>query len=278
MKKWTMSVALSVSAAAVMTGVLTTTASAHGPAPVSASAVAQHSVKPKAKPTVVLVTGAFEDGSAFSGVTRRLQHDGYTVIVPALPMRSLAGDVAYLQDLLKTVPGPLVLDGHSYGGMVISEVAAENANVKALVYSAAFIPVAGESAGQLDAQFPGSLLGPDTTHTVAYGAGNDLYVNPGSFRALFAGDRSAADAAVAAASQRPLDAAALTEPATAAAPADVPKYAIVATQDKAIPPAAELFEAKRAGATVSEVRSAHDLPTTHPDAVAAVIEQAANHC
>src|SRR6201999_396577 len=99
--------------------------------------------------------------------------------------------------------------------------------------------------------FPGSLLGPDTTYTVAAPGGvTDTYVKPGSFRALFAGDRSAADAAVGAATQRPIAAAALTEPAAAGVPSGVPVYAIVAAQDKGIPPAAERFEAQRVGATI----------------------------
>jgi pimeloyl-ACP methyl ester carboxylesterase len=229
-----------------------------------------------AKPTIVLAYGAFEDGSAWAGVTQRLQHDGYQVVVPALPMRGLASDVAYLNSVVATIPGPVVLGGHSWGGMVISEAAAEHpSQVKALAYIAAFTPKAGESAGQLDMQFPGSLLGPDTTVTKTAPDGTDLYVKPESYHALFAGDRSAADAAASAAEQRPLEASALAEPALHTAPASIPAYAVVATQDKAIPPAAERFMAKRAGAHTIEIRAAHDVTVTHPGAVADLLEQAA---
>jgi hypothetical protein len=147
--------------------------------------------------------------------------------------------------------------------------------VKALVYVAAFEAQAGESAGQLDAQFPGSLLGPDTTFTRTDPDGTDLYVKPESFRALFAGDRSAQDAAASAASQRPIEASALADLATHTAPASIPAYAVVATQDKAIPPQAERFMAKRAGARTVEIRAAHDVTVTHPGAVADFVEQAA---
>lgn len=223
------------------------------------------------KPTVVLVHGAFADGSSWNGVIERLQRDGYDVVAPAVPLRELASDSAYVADVVRSVGGPVVLVGHSYGGAVISQVAAQVPGVKALVYAAAFIPVAGESLGQLNAQFPGSLLGPDTTRTV----GGDLYVKKESFRAVFAGDRSVRDAAVMAAAQRPVVGAVLGEAAAATAPASVPDYAIVATEDRAIPADAERFMAKRAGAWTVEVRSAHDLPVSHPEVVASVIEKAA---
>ncbi|MYS20083.1 Pimeloyl-ACP methyl ester carboxylesterase [Streptomyces sp. DvalAA-14] len=270
-KKWALSAAAAAGAAALLSGVLVTTASAHDSAPGSAPAVARQ----QAKPTVVLVHGAFEDTSGWSGVTSRLQRAGYPVVVPAVPLRGVASDATYLENLLKTIPGPLVLAGHSYGGALIGEVAAHNSNVKALVYAAAFIPQAGETIGALNAQFPGSLLGPDTSYTVDNGNGSDLYIKASSFRDVFAADRPAAQAAVTAAGQRPIDASAFTETITGAAPADIPKYAIVADQDHAIAPAAEQFEATRAGATVYHVRSSHDVAVSHPGTVTSVIERAA---
>lgn len=228
------------------------------------------------EPIALLVYGAFEDGSSWQGVARRLQQDGYPVVVPAIPLRGVASDATYLESIVATVPGPVVLAGHSFGGMLINEVAARRpSQTKALVYVAAFDPAVGETAGGLDAQFPGSLLGPDSTFARPYPGGTDLYVKPESFRALFAGDRSAADAAVSAASQRPIEASALAEPAVHAAPKQIPAYALVATQDQAIPPQAERFMAHRAGAYTVEVRAAHDVSVTHPGAVADLLERAA---
>ena len=231
----------------------------------------------QAKPTIVLLHGAFADASSWSTEIGELQHDGYPVIAPAIPLRGVASDSAYVTDIVRNVNGPVVLVGHSYGGEIATEVAANDPQqVKAIVYAAAYIPQAGENAFALTTQFPGSILGPDTTYTVNYDGGTDLYIKPSSFRALFAGDRSASQAAVGAATQRPINQAALTENAAASVPAGIPLYAIVASQDKAIPPAAEKFMAQRAGATIYTVNSAHDLPVSHPQAVVSVVEHAAH--
>lgn len=228
------------------------------------------------KPTVVLVSGADEDASTWSGVAQRLQHDGYPVIVPGIALRSVAADAAYVGSIVTSVSGPVVLAGHSYGGLVISQVAAaQPTKVKALVYAAALAPVAGESLNGLVTKFPGSLFGPATTFTRPYPGGTDVYVKPESYRAVFAADRTPAQAALAAALQHPVEAAATTEAVKATAPRSVPAYAIVATQDKAIPPATERFMAKRAGAHTVEINSSHDVPVSHPAAVTAVITKAA---
>jgi pimeloyl-ACP methyl ester carboxylesterase len=229
------------------------------------------------KPTIVLVSGAFEDSTSWSGEITALEHDGYPVIAPAVPLRGVASDSAYLTSLVRSIKGKVVLVGHSYGGLLTTEIAAQDPmQVEALVYTAALIPEAGESANQLITQFPGSLLGPDTTYAVPTpGGGTDTYVQPAAFRSLFASDSSASDAAVSAATQRPIASSALGEPAAAGVPTGIPVYAVVASQDKAIPPAAELFEAKRVDATITTVNSAHDLPASHPGAVTAVIERAA---
>jgi pimeloyl-ACP methyl ester carboxylesterase len=228
------------------------------------------------KPTVVLIHGAFADASSWSCEVAELQRDGYSVIAPAVPLRGLASDSAYVTDVVRNINGPVILVGHSYGGEVATEVAASDPQqIKAIVYAAAFIPKAGESALQLATQFPGSLLGPTTSYTVNFAGGTDLYIKPADFQAVFAGDRTANQAAVAAATQRPATVAALNEPAAAGVPAGIPLYEIVASQDKAIPPAAEEFMAKRAGATVYTVNSAHDMPVSHPQVIVSVIEHAA---
>jgi pimeloyl-ACP methyl ester carboxylesterase len=274
------SVALTGGALA-LTAVFATAAAAHATpaaklattAKTTASTASAH----QPKPTIVLVSGAFEDSTSWSGEITQLQKAGYPVIAPAVPLRGIASDSAYLTGVVRSINGPVVLVGHSYGGLLTTEIAANDPKqVKALVYSAAFIPNAGQTANQLITSFPGSLLGPDTTYTVNLpGGGTDTYVKPADFRSLFAGDRTPAEAAVDAATQRPVESAALAEPVAAGVPKGVPVYAIVASHDMAIPPAAERSEAQQAHAVISTVSSSHDLPTSHPGAVTAVIERAA---
>lgn len=230
------------------------------------------------KPTIVLLHGPFEDASSWSKVTQQVQSEGFPVIAPPVQLRGVASDTAAVEGLLDSVHGPKVLVGHSYGGLLVSELASKTPDVTALVYVAAFIPRAGESAGMLNAQFPGSLIGPATTHQVNSPDGAELYVNTASFPALFAASGSsadAADAAVEAAGQRPSLAAAFDEKVATTAPAQIRKYAIVATEDKAIPPAAERFEAERAGAVITEVHSPHAVPAANPRAVVDVVLGAA---
>ncbi|HEX4356842.1 MAG TPA: alpha/beta hydrolase [Pseudonocardia sp.] len=227
------------------------------------------------KPTIVLLHGAFEDASSWNKVTRQLQAEGYPVLAPAVPLRGVASDTAALQGVVDAVRGPKVLVGHSYGGVLVSELASRTPDVTALVYAAAFIPQAGETAGQLNSRFPGSLIGPTTTHTVPSPDGPQVYVNPASFQELFAAGGDPAEAAVEAASQRPIAAAAFDEKIASTAPATIRKFAIVATGDKAIAPAAERFEAQRAGAVITEVASPHTVPSADPQAVVDVIHRAA---
>jgi pimeloyl-ACP methyl ester carboxylesterase len=156
-------------------------------------------------PTVVLVHGAFADASSWNGVIPKLQAEGYEVIAVANPLRSLAGDSAYVSALLKTIPGPVILVGHSYGGSVISNAALGHYNVKALVYVAGFALEAGESTFGMSAKFPGAKLGAALAPPVALaGGGKDLYIKQSEFRAPFAADLSSAQAKLAAATQRPL--------------------------------------------------------------------------
>ena len=163
------------------------------------------------KPTIVLVHGAFADASGWDAVTERLQDRGYTVLATANPLRGLASDAAYLGSILDTIDGPIVLVGHSYGGMVITNAATSRPNVKALVYVAAFAPDQGDTVEGLVAMNPGSLLGPATLVFRPHPGGVDGYVNPTDFRTIFAGDIDRDTAAVMAASQRPGDASTLTD-------------------------------------------------------------------
>lgn len=237
------------------------------------TATAQTEHKPK--PTIVLLHGAFADGASWSEVTSRLQRDGYDVVAPAVPLRGIASDTAYLTGVLNGIPGPKVLVGHSYGGALVSELAGTS-GVKSLVYVAAFIPQAGETIGALNAKYPGSELGPDTTNTITYSGGVDLVVKPEVFHQVFSADLPARQAAVLGASQRPINAAAFGEPVAKTAPAGLPKYAVIPTGDKAIAPAAERFMAGRANATTVEVPGAsHLVALSHPSTVTKVIEQAA---
>ncbi|WP_051969763.1 alpha/beta fold hydrolase [Kitasatospora azatica] len=232
-----------------------------------------------AKPTVVLEHGAFADASSWDGVIAKLRRDGYPVVAAANPLRGPASDAAALRSLVDHIKGPVVLVGHSYGGSVISEAAVGEPRVKALVYVAAFLPAPGESALQLTNQFPGSTL-PGTLDPVPYAfadgsTGTDLYIQQDKFRAQFAADVPAGQAALAAATQRPIAQAALTEKATAAAWQTVPSWDIITTQDLNIPPAAQRFMAERAHAHTTEVAASHSVAVSHPDLVAGVIEKAA---
>ncbi|WP_328676841.1 alpha/beta hydrolase [Streptomyces sp. NBC_00322] len=231
------------------------------------------------KPTVVLVHGAFADASSWNGVIKRLKREGYPVIAPANPLRGLGSDADYLASALKTVKGPIVLAGHSYGGSVISEAAVGNPNVKALVYVAAFIPEKGESALELTNKFPGSTL-PPTTSPSEYplpggGTGTELTIKQDKFRGQFAGDVPAQTAELMAVTQRPVAVTALEEKTTGTAWKDIPSYALVTTEDKNIPAAALRFMAGRAHARTVETRASHAVTVSRPETVSALITRAA---
>lgn len=230
------------------------------------------------KPTVVLVHGAFADSSSWNGVIRILERDGYTVIAAANPLRSVRGDADAVSDLLKSIDGPVVLVGHSYGGSVISEAAEGAPNVKALVYVAAFAPEAGESALALTGKFPGSTLPPTLAPPVKLsGGGNDLYILQARFHDQFAADVPEAEARLMAAGQRPIADAALGEASTAAAWKHLPSWFIYGDKDKNIPPAAQAFMADRAKSrgTVVVKGASHVVMVSNAPAVASQIEKAA---
>jgi pimeloyl-ACP methyl ester carboxylesterase len=228
-----------------------------------------------AKPTIVLVHGAFADASGWSAEIQYFSKLGYPIIAPSNPLRGLASDARYIDGVLATIPGPVVLVGHSYGGAVIAAAANNAPNVKALVYVSAFIPEEGRPASYYTdpAHFPGSLLGAKTLlfrptynptlpgkATVDNDA--DVYINPASFGAIFAGDQSATKGIVLATEQRPVSGAAYNEKSVPAA--KLPSWDLVSLDDKAIPPAAQLFMAKAAGAHITAIHSAHDSLISHP--------------
>ena len=229
-----------------------------------------------AKPTVVLVHGAWADASGWSRVTERLQKDGYRVLAPANPLRSLDGDAAYLESILAQEEGPFVLVGHSYGGAVITNAAAGNPDVDALVYVNAFVPDTGEDILHLAGE--GTLV-PTSIEFKGYppfGATDvDIYIKPESFRETLAGDLPQKDAAVLAVTQRPLSLAAAGAPTTAAAWKTIPSWYLLGTEDRTITPAAQRFMAERAGATIEEVKASHLSLISQPGKVAELIEDAA---
>jgi pimeloyl-ACP methyl ester carboxylesterase len=234
-----------------------------------------------AKPTVVLVHGAFADASGWAGTIDRLRSAGYPVLAPANPLRGVALDAAYIKSVLATIKGPIVLVGHSYGGMVITNAATGNANVKALVYVAAYVPDEGDTVAGLSALAPGGQIGPKTL-TIRTFPGPDgtpqpeAYISLGSFHDIFAADLPAKQAATMAVSQRPAAASSLGEPSGPPAWKTIRSWYLLPGSDKAIGTAAERIMARRIKAHVTEVKGAsHVVMISHPDATAKVIEVAA---
>ncbi|MGY5136233.1 alpha/beta fold hydrolase [Streptomyces nigrescens] len=230
-----------------------------------------------AKPTIVLVHGAFADASSWNGVAERLERRGYSVIAPANPLRGLYSDSTYIASVLDSIKGPLVLVGHSYGGSLISSAAAGNGRVKSLVYVSALMPDVGESGMSLAARFP-SELG-TATNSVPYRAGGvsgtDLYLKPDRLRPVFAADLPESTTRVMAVTQRPVATTAFSEKAKVAAWKHIPSWFLVAKQDRTINPDQERFEAKRAGSHTVEIDSSHVAMITHPEAVTDLVLQAA---
>ncbi|MBE3012591.1 alpha/beta hydrolase [Microbispora sp. NEAU-D428] len=231
------------------------------------------------KPTIVLEHGAFADASSWNAVIEELRADGYPVIAAANPLRGPANDAAALRSVLDHVAGPKILVGHSYGGSVISVAGANDPQVKALVYVAAFLPAPGETALELTNKYPGSTLPgalDPTAFTLPDGTtGTDLYIKPGKFHHQFAADVPAGTAALMAATQRPIAQSALEEKTEAAAWKDKPTWAVITTQDLNIPAEVQRYMAKRAHAHSVEVRASHSVAVSQPTTVAGVIEKAA---
>ncbi|MFC7386953.1 alpha/beta fold hydrolase [Sphaerisporangium rhizosphaerae] len=252
-----------------------------------ASAASSHQTASAPKPTVVLVNGAWSDSAGWSGVVKRLQSKGYPVAAPPTGLRSLSDDSAYLASYLKTIKGPVVLVGHSYGGSVITNAATDDTNVKALVYISAFAPDDGESAADLTAKFPGTHITNDpkaqiptaltpVPFTLADGtAGVDLYAKADEYRDLFLSNRlSDKTAAELAATQSPAAPHTLDEPSGPPAWKTIPSWYLVSNDDHLIPPAAERFMAARAHAHTVKAGTPHAAQVTNPEIVTNLIEQA----
>jgi pimeloyl-ACP methyl ester carboxylesterase len=233
------------------------------------------------KPTVVLVHGAWAGTSSWNGEVDGLQRDGYVVRAFANPLRGLTGDAADLADFLKTIPGPIVLVGHSYGGSVITNAAAGNGNVKALVYVDAAVPAVGETTAELSGK--GSALGaqPDTLYDqVPYSgapAGDaELYLKQQVFLESFAPDLPEATARLLWAGQRPATMSAFTTPSKAAAWQTIPSWYVVGTADKIITAESQTAMAQRAKAKIVQVTGGSHLTLiSHPEPVTDQITAAA---
>jgi pimeloyl-ACP methyl ester carboxylesterase len=221
--------------------------------------------------SIVLVHGAFADGSSWSRVIPLLEEKGYFVTAVQQPMTSLADDVETTKRVIAAQPGPVVLVGHSYGGAVITVAATDNPKVKALVYIAAFAPEAGEALGPIQAPFPPPAL---ATALVPDSAGF-LSIDRDKFHDAFAKDVPAAESRVMAATQQPIFSKIFSTPLPSAAWKSLPSWYLVATEDRAINPDLERFMAKRMGAKTVEVQSSHVPFLTKPGEVVALIEQAA---
>jgi pimeloyl-ACP methyl ester carboxylesterase len=229
------------------------------------------------RPVVVLVHGAFADGSSWNGVVERLLERSIEVVAVANPLRSLSTDAAYVRDVIAGIGRPVLLVAHSYGGMVITEAAAQNDNVIGLVYVDAFAPDHGENAFQLSLKFPGSTLG-DALNAYPVAGGNEFAIRTDVFQQQFCADVPTAEAALMAATQRPVTEAALTEGLPTETPAwqSLPSWFVFSDGDRNIPVELHRFLAERAGAKGSKeiAGASHALSVSEPAAVTATILEA----
>jgi len=222
------------------------------------------------RPTIVLVHGGFVDGSGWAGVFQRLRHDGYTVTVVQNPTITLTDDVAATRRAIAASSGPVILVGHSYGGVVITE-AGNDPKVVGLVYITAFAPDKGESVAKLiQNPPPGAPVPPILPPQDGF-----LFLDKGKFAASFAADVDAGLAEFMAQSQVPWGLDALNGEVTEASWRTKPSWYLIATDDRMIPPAAQRAMSARAGATVVESPGSHAIYVSHPAPVVALIEQAA---
>jgi pimeloyl-ACP methyl ester carboxylesterase len=226
------------------------------------------------RPNIVLVHGAWADGSCWSGVIRRLQADGYHVTAPQFPMTSHGADVARLRQVLELQDGPTVVAGHSYGGQIITSLGTDAPNLAGLVYVAAFAADQGESLGALASAGP---VPPAVAHQVIDKQGlgwlpEDDYVNH------FAADVDPVAAKVMHATQQPLAGSTFAEVLGDPSWRHFPSWYLVATQDQAIPPQAQRLFARRMDAVTVEVASSHVAMVSHPDETTLLIKTAAESC
>ena len=228
--------------------------------------------------TVVLVHGAFADASSWTEVITRLQAEGVPVTAPPNPLRGIAEDSAYLASVLSQIDGPVVAVGHSYGGAVISNAATAAKNVVGLVYVAAFAPDEGETLGAATATSKDAILGPALVPrqypTRDGGSATELAIDPARTHEVFAADLSEEQAALIAATQRPVAEAAFSEANGPPAWRRLPSWAVVATADRAAGTDLVRSMAERAGAKITEVDGSHVIMVSQPQAVTEVILEA----
>ena len=225
-----------------------------------------------AKPTIVLVHGAFADASSWNGVVQRLQQQGYTVIAPANPLRGVTLDSAYIASLLGQIEGPVLLGGHSYGGAIITNAATNAPNVIGLVYVAAFAPEEGETLNDVEAGSKDSVLNAALVqYQYPLGSGGqtavELAINPTMIHEAFAADLPPETTALMAATQRPAAAAAFTDASGAPAWKKLPSWSVVASGDKAAGADVIRAQAQRAGADIIEVEGSHVIMISQPQIV-----------
>jgi len=229
-------------------------------------------------PTVVLVHGAFADASSWNGVIPLLQEKGVSVTAPPNPLRGIAHDSAYIASVFAQIEGPVLAAGHSYGGAVITNAAVDAKNVVGLVFVAAFAPDEGETLGAVEAGSKDSVLNsalvPRQYPTPDGGQATEFYIEPAKARAAFAGDLSDQQAALIAATQRPVSELAFSEANGAPAWKHLPSWAVVATGDKAAGTDVVRSMAERAGAKITEVEGSHVIMVSQPQAVTEVILEA----
>ena len=229
------------------------------------------SVRADSKPNIVLVHGAWADGSSWSAVIQRLQSNGYNVIAPQFPLTSLADNLARLRQVLAAQDGPTLVVGHSYGGQIITALGTDAPNVVGLVYIAAFALDEGESLGALLSQGPP----PPALAHLRIDAQGFAWLPQNDFVNYFAADVKTERAIVMYAVQQPLHLTALADVMGTPAWRSLPSWYMVATNDQAIPPDAERFFAQRMGATTVEIKSSHVPMVSKPDKVVKLITTAA---
>jgi pimeloyl-ACP methyl ester carboxylesterase len=233
------------------------------------------------KPTIVLVHGAWADASSWNGEVQALQRAGYVARAVANPLEGLTTDAETVSDFLKTISGSIVLVGHSYGGSVITNAAAGNQNVKALVYVDAAAPEVGETTGQLSGsdsalnKAPPAALYDTVSYAGAPQGATDLYLKEDVFVHSFGNDLPPNTASLLWATQRAASTAAFMTPSRAAAWKTIPSWYFISSGDQIITPASELSMAHRANAKITEFSGGSHLTLiSHPDAVTAVIGSA----
>ena len=241
----------------------------------AAGAESQAGQRPR--PTIVLVHGDWADASSWNAVIKRLQDRGFTVLAPPNLLRGVSQDAPYLASYLQTIPGPIVLVGHSYGGFVITNAATGNPNVKALVYIDAVVPDEGETMGGLAAGTSSCVIVDGAFKEVPIAGGVDLYLNweanppYAGFLGCFANGVDEETARLLFATQRPAAAAQFADPSGPPAWKSIPSWGLIGTEDRVIPATLQEEMYGRAGTQISRVKAGHLSLITRPNAVVRVI-------